>query len=225
MCFPLAGKNCWSGRGPRQRPTRCSLPFNRCPPTVFSRTWRISAESLVSTESSTTRHITADLPFTGARPGWVPASVVRGVEAVCSVIRLDLGEDDAIAPEASMEVLEPVIALLQDLSEQERRTLAELINQFAQEETDPERQADGLGNARDPGPPGLIDDLRCARCVRSGHRSWDNECFEPRVISSRADCAGFRRRHRQVHRSTPSVRSWPSPVPGWCRTPAGRNPW
>ncbi|MBG0830084.1 hypothetical protein HS041_20155 [Planomonospora sp. ID67723] len=30
---------------------------------------------------------------------------------------------------------EPVIALLQDLSDQDRRALAELINQFAQEET------------------------------------------------------------------------------------------
>jgi hypothetical protein len=55
------------------------------------------------------------------------------------VIRLDLSENDAIA-EASMQVLEPVIALLQDLSEQDRRALAELINQFAQEEIDPERQ-------------------------------------------------------------------------------------
>ncbi|MBB5782243.1 hypothetical protein [Nonomuraea jabiensis] len=54
------------------------------------------------------------------------------------VIWLDLSEDDAIA-EASMQLLEPVIALLQDLSEQDRRALAELIDQFAQEETDPER--------------------------------------------------------------------------------------
>ncbi|RVX41075.1 hypothetical protein EDD27_3537 [Nonomuraea polychroma] len=54
------------------------------------------------------------------------------------VIRLDLGEDDALA-EVSMQLLEPVIALLQSLSEQDRRALAELINQCAQEETDPER--------------------------------------------------------------------------------------
>jgi hypothetical protein len=54
------------------------------------------------------------------------------------VIRLDLSEDDAIA-EASMQLLVPVIALLQDLSEQDRQILAELINQFAQEETDAER--------------------------------------------------------------------------------------
>ena len=54
------------------------------------------------------------------------------------VIRLDLGDDHAVA-EASMEVLETVIALLQDLSEQDRQVLAELINQFAQEETDPDR--------------------------------------------------------------------------------------
>ncbi|MFI7641697.1 hypothetical protein [Nonomuraea sp. NPDC049400] len=34
------------------------------------------------------------------------------------VIRLDLGDDDAITPEATMEGLEPVIALLQRLSGQ-----------------------------------------------------------------------------------------------------------
>ncbi|WP_171074327.1 hypothetical protein [Nonomuraea basaltis] len=39
-----------------------------------------------------------------------------------------------------MEVLQPVIALLQDLPEQDRQALAELINQCAQEETGPERQ-------------------------------------------------------------------------------------
>lgn len=55
------------------------------------------------------------------------------------VIRLDLSADDAIA-EGSMQLLEPVIALLQDLSEQDRQALAELINQCAQEETDPEWQ-------------------------------------------------------------------------------------
>ncbi|MFG6195094.1 hypothetical protein [Nonomuraea sp. JJY05] len=53
------------------------------------------------------------------------------------VIGLDLSEDDAIA-EASMQLLEPVITLLQDLSEQDRQALAGLINQFAQEETDPD---------------------------------------------------------------------------------------
>ncbi|MEV1176103.1 hypothetical protein [Nonomuraea sp. NPDC049784] len=56
------------------------------------------------------------------------------------VIRLDLSDDDAITPEATMEVLEPVIALLQDLPEQDRKALADLINQCAQEETDPDRR-------------------------------------------------------------------------------------
>ncbi|MFI7644332.1 hypothetical protein [Nonomuraea sp. NPDC049400] len=56
------------------------------------------------------------------------------------VIRLDLSDDDAIASEATVEVLQPVINLLQDLPEQDRQALVELINQFAQEETDPERQ-------------------------------------------------------------------------------------
>ncbi|WP_327581906.1 hypothetical protein OHA25_38920 [Nonomuraea sp. NBC_00507] len=55
------------------------------------------------------------------------------------VIRLDLSDDDAIAPGAAMQVLAPVIALLHELPEQDRRALAELINQCAQEETDPER--------------------------------------------------------------------------------------
>ncbi|MFC4008417.1 hypothetical protein ACFOY2_14390 [Nonomuraea purpurea] len=53
-------------------------------------------------------------------------------------IGLDLSEDDAIAPEATMKVLQPVITLRQDLPEQDRQALAELINQYAQEETDPE---------------------------------------------------------------------------------------
>ncbi|TMR90886.1 hypothetical protein [Nonomuraea basaltis] len=56
------------------------------------------------------------------------------------VIRLDLSDDDAITPAATMQVIEPVSLLLQDLSEQDRQALADLINQFAQQETDPERQ-------------------------------------------------------------------------------------
>ncbi|MET8008223.1 hypothetical protein [Nonomuraea glycinis] len=56
------------------------------------------------------------------------------------VIRLDLSDDDAITPEATMEVLQPVIALLQDLPKQDRQALADLINKIAQQETDPDRQ-------------------------------------------------------------------------------------
>ncbi|GAA3645747.1 hypothetical protein GCM10022224_005530 [Nonomuraea antimicrobica] len=56
------------------------------------------------------------------------------------VITLDRSDDDAITPEATMQVLEPVIALLQDLSEQDRQALADLINQCAHQETDPDRQ-------------------------------------------------------------------------------------
>ncbi|WP_202639002.1 hypothetical protein [Bailinhaonella thermotolerans] len=52
------------------------------------------------------------------------------------VIRLDLSGDDAITPEATMEVLQPVIALLQDLSDQDRQALPGLISQFAQEEAE-----------------------------------------------------------------------------------------
>ncbi|TDC05853.1 hypothetical protein E1267_18250 [Nonomuraea longispora] len=54
------------------------------------------------------------------------------------VIRLDLSDDDAITPAATMQVIEPVAVLLQDLSEQDRQALADLINQFSQQETDPE---------------------------------------------------------------------------------------
>jgi hypothetical protein len=56
------------------------------------------------------------------------------------VIRLDLSDDDAITPEATMQVIEPVAALLQELSEQDRQALADLINKFAHQESNPERQ-------------------------------------------------------------------------------------
>ncbi|MEU8363831.1 hypothetical protein AB0C27_48210 [Nonomuraea sp. NPDC048882] len=51
------------------------------------------------------------------------------------VIRLDLSDDDAITPAATMQVIEPVAVLLQDLSEQDRQALTDLINQFAHQET------------------------------------------------------------------------------------------
>ncbi|MEV4020629.1 hypothetical protein AB0J35_60155 [Nonomuraea angiospora] len=56
------------------------------------------------------------------------------------VVRLDLSDDDAITPAATMEVLEPVITLLQEFPERDRQALANLIYQFAHQETDPERQ-------------------------------------------------------------------------------------
>ncbi|GAA4972654.1 hypothetical protein HD597_007060 [Nonomuraea thailandensis] len=37
-------------------------------------------------------------------------------------------------------MIEPVAVLLQDLSEQDRQALADLIHHFSQQETDPERQ-------------------------------------------------------------------------------------
>ncbi|MFI7135752.1 hypothetical protein ACIBQ1_59615 [Nonomuraea sp. NPDC050153] len=40
-----------------------------------------------------------------------------------------------------MQLLEPVIALLRDLPEQDRQVLADLINQFAHQETGPERHS------------------------------------------------------------------------------------
>ncbi|MFC7584579.1 hypothetical protein ACFQYP_13185 [Nonomuraea antimicrobica] len=56
-----------------------------------------------------------------------------------SVIRLDLSDYTAITPAATMQVSEPVAVLLQDLSERDRQARADLINQFSQQETDPER--------------------------------------------------------------------------------------
>jgi hypothetical protein len=56
------------------------------------------------------------------------------------IIWLDLSDDDIIRPEATMEVLEPVIVLLQRLPGQDRLALADLISQFAHQDTDPERQ-------------------------------------------------------------------------------------
>ncbi|MGW0201901.1 hypothetical protein [Nonomuraea sp. NPDC003201] len=56
------------------------------------------------------------------------------------VIRLDLSDDDVIRPQVTMEVLEPVIALLRRLPGQDRQALADLISQFAHQETDSERQ-------------------------------------------------------------------------------------
>ncbi|MEU7742990.1 hypothetical protein [Nonomuraea sp. NPDC049158] len=56
------------------------------------------------------------------------------------VIWLDLSDDNVIRPEATIKVLEPVVALLQDLPAQDRQALADLINQFAHQETDPDRQ-------------------------------------------------------------------------------------
>jgi hypothetical protein len=55
------------------------------------------------------------------------------------VIRLDLSANGAITPAATMQVIEPVAVLLQELSEQARQALADLINQFAHQEPDPER--------------------------------------------------------------------------------------
>ncbi|TDD12879.1 hypothetical protein [Nonomuraea diastatica] len=41
------------------------------------------------------------------------------------VIRLDLSDDDAITPAATMQVIEPVAVLLQELSGQDRQALAD----------------------------------------------------------------------------------------------------
>ncbi|TDD21599.1 hypothetical protein [Nonomuraea diastatica] len=61
-------------------------------------------------------------------------------KALTEVVRLDLSDGDAITPAATMQVIEPVAVLLQELSEQDRQALADLIDQFSQQETYPERQ-------------------------------------------------------------------------------------
>ncbi|NBF00084.1 hypothetical protein FE391_41980 [Nonomuraea sp. KC401] len=71
------------------------------------------------------------------------------------VIRLDHSDDDAITPEATMEVLEPVIALLQNLPAQDRQALADLINQFAHQETDPDRHLTAWEAPETTGSPSL----------------------------------------------------------------------
>lgn len=65
------------------------------------------------------------------------------------VIRLDLSDDDAITPEATMEVIEPVIALLQDLPENDRQALADLITQCSAPGDQPRTTADGLAGTGD----------------------------------------------------------------------------
>ncbi|MEV0344561.1 hypothetical protein AB0H88_02265 [Nonomuraea sp. NPDC050680] len=45
--------------------------------------------------------------------------------------------DDAVTPKATMQVLNPIIALFQDLPMKDRRALVELINQCAHEKIDP----------------------------------------------------------------------------------------
>jgi hypothetical protein len=58
---------------------------------------------------------------------------------------------------AWMAVLNPVIALFQDLPMKDRRALVELINQCAHEETDPERHLGRRQAARNLSPPAQPD--------------------------------------------------------------------
>ncbi|MFC5831141.1 hypothetical protein [Nonomuraea insulae] len=72
------------------------------------------------------------------RPDAHERTLARALTEV--VIRLGLSDDDDITPAATIKLLEPVTVLLQGLSDQDRQALADLINQFAQEEADPDRQ-------------------------------------------------------------------------------------
>ncbi|MFF5244657.1 hypothetical protein ACFY3V_10285 [Streptosporangium sp. NPDC000095] len=67
-----------------------------------------------------------------------PVRPPKGLREI--VIKLDHSDNDAITPEATVEVLQPAIALLQNLPEQDRQALTELISQFVHQETNPERQ-------------------------------------------------------------------------------------
>ncbi|MEV4177051.1 hypothetical protein [Nonomuraea sp. NPDC049709] len=57
-------------------------------------------------------------------------------------------------------MLEPMIAILDDLCAQDRQVLADVINRFSQEETDPDRQ---LTAWEAPATLGLLTD----DCLRS----------------------------------------------------------
>ncbi|MEU6721988.1 hypothetical protein ABZ897_62040 [Nonomuraea sp. NPDC046802] len=56
------------------------------------------------------------------------------------VIGLDDSDDNVIAPEAIMPLLEPAIALLDGLSDDDKRTLVQIIIDCADEEPDAGRQ-------------------------------------------------------------------------------------
>jgi hypothetical protein len=76
-------------------------------------------------------------PTAGQEPAMTTLEHVLARALTEIVTTLDL--DDVFTPESTMAVLDPVTALLQDLTEADRQTLTELINQCAQQETDPER--------------------------------------------------------------------------------------
>ncbi|MER7621673.1 hypothetical protein [Streptomyces sp. NPDC126503] len=56
------------------------------------------------------------------------------------VISIDLSDDDAIDPDVATDILEPASALLDDLSDQDRRTFAGLLVELSELEEDPERR-------------------------------------------------------------------------------------
>ncbi|WP_431921081.1 hypothetical protein [Nonomuraea jabiensis] len=68
---------------------------------------------------------------TGAHPGKVLIEIIVG---------LDDSDDDAIAPEAIMPLLQPAILVLDELCDDDKRTLVQLIIDCADEEPDDDRQ-------------------------------------------------------------------------------------
>ncbi|MDI9889366.1 hypothetical protein QMZ92_34905 [Streptomyces sp. HNM0645] len=56
------------------------------------------------------------------------------------VVSIDLSDDDAIDPDVATDILEPASALLDDLSEQDRRAFADMLVELAELEENPERR-------------------------------------------------------------------------------------
>lgn len=69
------------------------------------------------------------------------------------VISIDLSDDDDIDPDVATSLLEPVAALLQSATGDDRSALVDLLTECAQEETIPERRMAALDL---PGALGLI---------------------------------------------------------------------
>jgi hypothetical protein len=59
-------------------------------------------------------------------------------------VSIDLSDDDDIDPDVAVGLFEPVAALLQEMSNADRRRLVELLAECAKNETDAERRAVAL---------------------------------------------------------------------------------
>jgi hypothetical protein len=63
------------------------------------------------------------------------------VDALTSIIAsIELTDDDDLDPDVATDITEPVAAMLQDMTADDRRRLAELSAHSAEAETNPERR-------------------------------------------------------------------------------------